>query len=200
MYPLIYSYLSSWAYLFKGCGETIDGGLSTAVNLVARNTTEIWYSINFVLKGAWDSMINGIIITYNNLIIIKSCVLVVSSLQTFSFWILSKWSNMHAAFQISGFFAASAIFEFRKCESVDVSQKKFRNFFYIVCPISSLVTQHTIAKTTGYRNWSLLFVISTVAGDGPDLTDLILEDIEKFTSLIVRISSKVTSEKRFRAS
>ena len=107
---------------------------------------------------------------------------------------------MHAAFQISGFFAASAIFKVEKCESVDVSQKKFRNFFYIVCPISSLVTQHTIAKTTGYRNWSLLFVISTVAGDGPDLTDLILEDIEKFTSLIVRISSKVTSEKRFRAS
>ena len=76
-----------------------------------------------------------------------------------------------------------------------MSQKKFRNFFYNVCPISSLVTQHTIAKTTGYRNWSLLFVISTVAGDGPDLTDLILEDIEKFTSLIVCISSKVKSEK-----
>ena len=81
-----------------------------------------------------------------------------------------------------------------------MSQKKFRNFFYIVWPISRLVTQHTIAKTTGYRNWSLLIVISTVAGDGPDLTDLIQEDIEKFTSLIVRISSKVTSQKRFRAS
>ena len=157
MCPLRYSCLSLWAYLFKGCGETIDGGLSTAVNLVARNTTEIWYSINFVLKGAWGLMINGISIAYSN-IIIKSCVLVFSSLQTFSFWILSKWSNMHAAFQISGFFAASAIFEFRKCESVDVSQKKFRNFFYIVCPISSLVTQHTIAKTTGYRNWSLLLL------------------------------------------
>ena len=44
------------------------------------------------------------------------------------------------------------------------------------------------------------FVISTVAGDGPDLTDLILEDIEKFTSLIVCISSKVKSEKSFTAS
>ena len=108
--PFRYFYLRLWAYLLKGCGEAIDGGLSTAVYLVARNTTEIWYSINFVLKGAWCLMINGISIAYNN-IIIKSCVLVVSSLQTFSFWILSKWSNMHAAFQISGFFAASAIFK-----------------------------------------------------------------------------------------
>ena len=148
MYQFRYYYLSLWAYLFKGCGEAIDGGLSTAVNLVARNTTEIWYSINFVLKGAWGLIIDGIRIAYNIITIIKSCILFVLSLQTFSFWILSKWSNMHAAFQISGFFWSPIFVSYIW---VSCGQEKFYNFFFYVCPFSSLVAHNTIAEQQGTK-------------------------------------------------
>ena len=92
---------------------------------------------------------------------------------TFSFWIFSKWSNMHAAFQISGFFWSPIFVSYIW---VSCGQEKFYNFFFYVCPFSSLVAHNTIAEQQGTKI-GRFYYFSTVAGGGPDLTEIILAEI-----------------------
>ena len=81
---------------------------------------------------------------------------------------------MHAAFQISGFFWSPIL-----CFIIWVSwngQKKFYNSFFYVCPFSSLVAHNTIAEQQGTKI-GRFYYFSTVAGGGPDLTEIILAEI-----------------------
>ena len=72
----------------------------------------------------------------------------------------------------------------------EIFQKKFKNFFFSVCPFSSLVTQYTIAKQQGTKI-GRFYCFSTVAGGGPDLTEIILSEIGIDFAVNYVASSKV---------
>ena len=80
---------------------------------------------------------------------------------------------MHAAFQISGFFWSPIFVSYIW---VSCGQEKFYNFFFYVCPFSSLVAHNTIAEQQGTKI-GRFYYFSTVAGGGPDLTEIILAEI-----------------------
>ena len=61
------------------------------------------------------------------------------------------------------------------CESVQWS-KEVQKLLLFVCPFRSLIAQHTIAKQQGTKI-GRFYCFSTVAGGGPDLTEVMLAEI-----------------------
>jgi hypothetical protein len=85
---------------------------------------------------------------------------------------------MHAAFQISGFFGASAIFEFYNVSQLMWSKEVLKLLLFCL----SFQLSYNTTQLPNNRSRILLF--SSVDGGGPDLTEIILSQIGS-TSLLI---------------